>query len=388
MTVAGEPVSVFDNLDISLSMLEPGSPFTVSLWWSKTRIGTWATLQRVALEGARVNLEIDLATQVTGVIEYREDDGGREGGMMVLSGRDTAGVLMDSDADPRISLKGLTLGDLYNKYLEAFGLEVRLMDGAGAVELRARPRALHLATSTRSSHRVHRKNLIDYWRAKPGQTVWGVLDEAARRAGYLVWTVPWPDDQPPGIGLVVDAPKDSGTSAYGFTRILNPDGTYGGNILRGKHIINGRKVPTVVTAFANNQLAAQQDARLRAEVINEGRQDRWSLPNPLPRPRFIHANEVHDLASARRAADRRIAEANGLRRVYECTVRGYANSTEPNSPLYTIDELAYVRDDFHGLDETMLIISAHFHRSRKAGDTSTIRMVPRGALQVIPETGF
>jgi prophage tail gpP-like protein len=377
----GTVVDTWDEVDIELDMLSAGSAWTLSLWWSDYLRSTWRVLQEQALRGARVTVAIDGAVQLVGLIEDRDDSGGEDGGMMVISGRDLAGPAIDGDADPRIQLRGLTLADALERIFEVYGYNVRCLSGSGARLVQA----LRNRHRGAASARVARTNPVRDFRIEPGMKSWAVADQICRTLGFMIWTAPYPDDDPPGLGVVVDAPAETGEPQYRFERIRTGQYTYRGNILHGRHKINGRGVPSTVTAFAHTKLSAMQDARQRADVENSAVRDRWTVASPVPCPRYLHPADVHDVAGARRASEREIARANAGYRGYTCLVKDFSQVFGGEKRIFTTNALASVRDDFHDLDETMLMTSVRFSRSRGKGDLTAVRMAPKGAIKVIPE---
>jgi prophage tail gpP-like protein len=147
-------------------------------------------------------------------------------------------------------------------------------------------------------------------------------------------------------------------------------------------------VPTKLTAFAHTAANANDDARIRTEVPNEG------LVHPLvvepgfllPTQRFIRGHHARTPQALRRHAERVIADAMAGFRVYECTVQGHGERINEQMTMYAVNSLAHVRDDFHRINETMLITSVDFSGSREGGQRTTLRMVPKGAIKVFPDS--
>jgi prophage tail gpP-like protein len=375
----GTEIDTVDEFLVTHDMLAAASSWTFALWYSTTARSTWDVLRTRAKNGARIGARVDDALQLEGRIEVRDEQQSREGGeRMVVSGRDMSAALVDWDADPRISLSNVSLGDVVNAIADSFGVNARILAGAAAREVQGIPRRRHS-----NSERAVRREQIDRFRIKPGEKGWQVLDRVCRQLGLLVWSAPF--DGGDTTGLVIDTPLEDGQPTFRFSRTQQSDGTFRGNIVRGSHRTSLRGIPTEVTGFAHAPLTAGQDARVVRKVFNEQIRGPWVVSSPSPQPRYLSREQAHTQDEIEREAQREIARAMAGFRVYECDVQGLGQEVMQQMRLYTINTLAHVRDDRRGIDEVMLITAVTMRRSRADGHVATIRMVPRGAIKVIPE---
>lgn len=374
----GTVLDTWSGYDVQIDMLAPGSPWALELYWSKSARSSWGIIDAIrdtnAAVGEQLYLSIDGATQLSGEIERRVDRAGREGASMVLSGRDLAGPLQDGDADPSIVLRGHSLDDALVRLAEPHRVSLFITDSASDRECRS------LRNRRRSMARRPRRQRVDLSRIRPGDKTWWVMSRLCRKAGFLMWSAPYPEEGA-GIGVVVDAPNESTTPVYAIDRYRSGAG-YAGRILESERTVNVRGVPTDVTAYTHSALTSGQDVRMRTVEHNRRVLDHpLAVRDPLPRPRFIRLPRARTVAALRREAERLISDAMADFLVYEFTVQGHSN----NDRLWAVNSPCFVSDEFHGIEEVLLVTSVHFHGSRQRGQLTRLRMVPLGAIKVTPE---
>jgi prophage tail gpP-like protein len=374
----GTIIDTWKSYEVTLDMLSPGSAWTLELWWSDTHQSTWDVLQSRAKLGEQLYLSIDGAVQLSGTIEEREETADRKGTTMVLSGLDLAGPAIEADADPRIQLRGTTLEDALVKLWEPLQTSIFIADAALMQEVQSLRNRRHGA----GVRRVNRRTQFDAFKVRPGDKIWQLSDTICKHAGYMIWTGPNPEDGT-GIGLIVDKPVDSGSPKFQFERRRVGD-KFVGNILEGKRGGSIRGVPTTVTAFTHSAASSSQDARMRTVVRNDGLTHPLVVSDLLPRPRFIRGDQARTVQKARKLAEREIAKSMAHFRWYECMVQGHAQDFFGDRDIFTINALAHVRDDRFGVDEDYLMTRVGFRGSR-TGQSTTVRMVPKGAIKVIPD---
>ncbi|RTL25103.1 MAG: hypothetical protein EKK55_10230 [Rhodocyclaceae bacterium] len=383
----GVELTNFDELDCTIDMLAPGSPFTVTFWHSDGAVraeNAWRNVKSLCKVEETVRLTLDDAEQLHGRIERVTTKTSRDGRTLTVSGRDFAARALDWDADPTISLKGKKLGEaLELLFRDVYAVPVVLVSGAEQSEVQSRPQRQR---RTRTTHRPRRTKKVDAFKINAGDRIWQLADQLCRRNGYLLWCAPVSEQT---AGLVVDVPASTGPTLYTFERRQLPGGVLGGNILDSTLDYNGADVPTVVTSFAESPLDSNDDAHGRAAIANTRytqhpmvAHDGTLSGSLIPKPRYIKPRRVRTLEDAQKAADRVVAEAMADFEVIELTVRGWGQ----NGRLYAVNTLARVRDDTEVpvLDGVYLVTRVSFRRSRAGGTTTTLRLVPAGAIQVFP----
>lgn len=370
-------VTAWDEISITLDMLRPGSPWTVTLW--RTGRGeAWARVQSVAKLYAPVEVRVDGAVQLRGVIEKIRDGASRAGAPLTLSGRDILAAAMVADVDPRLQLRDTTLAEAFERVLMPLGIEVVV--GAEANEVRsiqagARPGA----RIPSSSSRARRQHRVDRFRPQVGQRAWDFLTQLARRHGYMIYTGPIEG----GMGLVIDRPAYDAAPQGSLIRRRRADGTYAGNILDGTLSLDVTDVPTAVTVFGRTRLDAPQDARHSVTVVNADLASRRTADLWLPRPRYIRDTRARSPQIAEQRARHAIARAMQDFAVYEATAQGFSWGTQDR--LWTVNSMVSVDDEITGARDVWLCTSVTFNRSRAGGHTTRLRLVPPGTIDLEPD---
>ena len=372
-------------IDVEHDMLNVGSAWAATLWWSDSRGSEWREIRRKCVNGELVYIEIGEATQLLGRIEDTQvNAGGHDGGLeLTISGRDVIGRLLDWDADPRTQLRNTTLEEAIAALCDPFGVRVMACDAAAEREARGLPRR---GRRTRTG-RPRRRSTIDTTRIQPGQRVWEVIDKLCRAAGFLVWAAPTEDSNT--IELVIDKPASASPPVFALSRVVQDNGEWAGNILSGKHRVVTRNIPTEVTAFGHTALSSSTDKRIQRTVFN----DRLVSPYVVApdqfgaQPRFLRPDQARTPKALEKAAERTFAKAMGEFREYPATVRGFGQLVGQQRRLYTMNTGVRVRDDGEEppIDEDMLVKRVHFHESRERGQITELTLVPNGAITVTPD---
>lgn len=394
---SGLVVDVWDEYAVVLDMLAAGNPWSFAFWRSDPvdgqttgdRSTTWSVLRRNAKLGGDVMLSIDGAAQLNGRIETMDAGGGREGVVLVLGGRDIAGPAMDCDVDPTLTIRNTPFGDALTQLFRTIGVTTRVTSSAANVAVTA-----HESPGPRRTRAAQRNARVDIAHPRPGEKVWAFAESMARRVGYLLWVAP---DADRGLAVVADVPNDSATPSYVLMRreVPNTSGAdFQGNILTGHERLNLRGVPTTVTVYSGTDRGAATSARTRSYGTNVAITDpvvtRGLVVDPVPeQPRHIRSPRAR--TPQRAAQDAANVTLDGMRnfRVYECTVRGHGQTVDGEARLYALNTVARVRDDVcidaegRPLDEDMLIVKVEFRYSKRAGTTTTLTLVPRGALVLV-----
>lgn len=384
---SGLRLDTWAEYQVRLSMLRPGSPWTFTLYRSDTAESTWQRLRRDLRFGEKVFVSIDGAGLLNGYIgQIKHVTHPNTGETLTIAGQDLAGPALRWHADPRVKLKGLTISDALARLFQPLGITAIVGDHADAARLvqlgTARgPRALRSTSATR------RTRPIDFSHPRPGETVWQVAEAIARRAGYMLWTGPHPDN---GLTVVLDSPAYDSAPQFEFFR-SEREGTAGSrtNILDAEHDVNLTAVPTEVTAFTGSARGAVLPARSGTTVLNGALGNStvlggWQVADLLEQPLYVKAERARDPAGATRTAERFIAEANADLRTLRITVKGHGQ----HGKVYAVNTMTSVRDELafpEPINERMLILDATFTGSPGAAQTTQLTLGPQGAIVVTPE---
>lgn len=389
----GVELSNFDELSVTVDMLAPGSPWTVSLW-NTSGDAAWRRLQRLCRQGEAVRVYLDDALVLHGTIDKVSSVTSRSQKTLVLSGSSLAGRAIEWHADPRIVLQGMTLEAAGEELFRAVHVHpVLITSGARQAEVQSRPhreRPLHSSSSTRRRHRARRTNKVNGLEIKPGDAIWSTYNKLCRRSGYWLWECPIDD----GVAVVVDVPKTGGPAVFTFARLQAEAGVYGGNIEDSTYDVDGTRVPTHLGAFASTRLDAHDDARGRwiepnTRYLSHPRVGHDSTTNAslTPKPYYFEPSHCGTVQELQKAIERAIAECMADFESYDLTVQGWGQvGPDGVRRLYAVNTMSHLRDDTEEppLDGLWLITRVTFTRSREGGTMARLRLVPDGALVVTP----
>ncbi len=394
---SGITLDVWDEYEVALSMLDAGNPWSFTFWRSDpvdgdtaARTTTWDVIARQVKVFDHIMVNIDGAAQLNGRIEVRDIGADRSGATVTISGRDMAGPAMDWDVAPTLTIKNTPLSSAVPRAFAQLGITARVVDSAANVQVTAREAPGPRRTNTRA----RRPQVVDIAHPRPGERVWPFVEGIVQRIGYRMWVAP---DAERGIAVVVDTPNDNATPSYVLFRreIANGRGAYEGNILAGREKVNGRGAPTEVTVYSGTARGSQVSARTMVTTANAAILDLettrgLTMQPPPTQPRYSRSTRARTPERASQDGANIILEAMAGFRVYECTVRGHGQTVDSARRLYALNTVARVRDDVcpdsqgRPLDEDMLITGIRFRRSRQNGTTTTLTLVPRGALALTP----
>lgn len=175
ISVGGFQIDGWIDYEISTSLLEPVDQFVLSRPFDRD---AYALCRRDAL----VTVRIDGTPIVTGRIDVRDKETSRESNVMMISGRDMVGRLVQESA-PTISYDGVSLVDAVKALASPWYSDVRTSNATNrTVRLGKRGRKA-AAKDEAIVIKVKKKT----WQVEPGQLRWKIINDLASQAGYMVW---------------------------------------------------------------------------------------------------------------------------------------------------------------------------------------------------------
>lgn len=426
ITVGADRVRLtnWSEISVTLDMLRPGSPWTLTLWRRGTGEG-WDRVRAAAQVFAPVTLSIDGAVQLQGLIERIRDGAGHAGAPLTLSGRDLLAGAIASDVDPRLSLRGVTLEEAIRQAIAPLSLS--LLVGASADEVRAVQAGMRPGARVAPSRgRTARPQHVDRFKPQVGQKVLPFVQALARRHGFLVFGGPLGD----GMGLIVDRPAYDAAPRGVLARRFAPGASYRttGNLLEGFLDLNATEIPTEVTVFGHTRLTAPQDvhhvvrrenahlasyvggaapllsalgvatgfdvpltttttttARARRLEAFENARLRTATrvaANFPPRPRYLRDQRARTPRIAEQRARHVLAQSMADFATFEATVEGFSPRA---GELWTMNSMVTLDDQITGVRGAWLCTSVTFRQARDGGQTTSLRLVPPGAIDLSPD---
>lgn len=376
---SGKELRVFDEAKITHDIFAVGSPWTLALWHSEKDESTWKSIRRDVKLLTEVQVYIDDALQLDGKVERMKIHGGRDGAMLVISGRDLSAACIDSEVDPATKVKGMSVEDAIAEILSQFpDLKFTVSCEAEA----ARDVAAFVRPGPRgtSRRRRRRRKPLDQFRIRPGQKGWDLISEIANRAGCLLWTGPCDE----GTAVILDTPEQNADPLFSFYRKQNENGSFSSNLLATDHEFTVAGIPTAITTMRHAGGAGDLVSARHTGYNLDVTESPFVVPgNEFWNQRYIDTRKMRTYDDVNRAAQRIVAQANRSFRSYGVRVQGCGQ----DGKLFAVNTIARLRDDleYPALDENMLITHVSFSISRKGGSFSDITMVPPGLVVVVPQ---
>lgn len=381
-------IDVFDEYKIDLSMTEVGTAWSLAFWYSDiSPEAPWRVLidpVRGVKCGHTVTLAFNGEAVLSGIVETRDvgDNPGRATPTFVISGRDALAPALTGDADPTLTLPGLTLEDALDLLYTAVGIRADVSESLPADVRTGVLRRLHRGAHAK---KVSRRAQVLAKHPRIGEKIQQVAERIVRSLGYRIWTTPAPDSG--RTAVVVDRPRTSGEPLFSLVRVFGAGGrTAESNIENAREATNIREVPTTVTVYANAPRGDAQSAKIARTVTNGfllTPEASARVADDAPeRPRYVESRTARSEEAAHNEASRICAQANEGFRRYMANVLGHRQGGR----MWMPNNLVAVRDELVGIDETMLLVAVQFTGARKDGPKTSLTLLPQGALTEIAET--
>lgn len=424
LEIAGEPIDTWSSYRISSSMLTPADDWSASLF-VRGDIEARSLLASYVKAGEPVKAWIrqnpgqpdeTRALQLTGFVEVREVMNDRSGTRISVSGRDLAAHLTDSST-PRAAVEqaGPNFVDVVRRLVAPWGIDVTLDATAsrhiatgevlttsegrlaqqrarragvpaaavtqGLVDRAARGRTpidevLGATPAAQRAARRARKGAAngltasDIERLKleeampqSGEVVWEYLERHAARFGLMMWM----DAQG---RLVISSPNYDEAPIFRIVRRLRSQSADPNNVLAGSESTNIRDRYSKVSVFGRT--AAKDVTRSKFSFVAED----GSMP--YPKELVLSDSSIRSDEEAKRAAIRALSRHGMNAHTLDYTVRGHGNGQH----AFAIDATYEIHDEVFGIYDTWYCVERTFSSSRDEGTSTTLRLIPRGSLQL------
>jgi prophage tail gpP-like protein len=316
--------------DIESDLMTPADAWNVRLAQPSIE------LPEQVVEGAKVAVRMTGETVLQGVLDERElgvSDGQHE---LQLSGRDSAGILLDCSA-PIFTRSSVTLAQVVANIVKPLGI-VRIRDEA---QLGA---------------------LLEKVNTEPGDSAWDTLRRAAEANGL------WPWFEPDGT-LVVGGPRYDLPPVDAL--VIRRDG-------KGNNVLSLRERRSIVERFSEISVygqsyavgagAGERDARhnIKSTVADSGVTGY--------RPKVVVDHE---------ATNEAIATARGFQLISEARLKGYTLLAElrghrtSGGVLWSAGQRVAVKSEPHGIDGIYFIMGRRFSGGR-TGPRTTLTLKEDG----------
>jgi len=361
----------WSDYSIDSDMLQAADNFTMKL-------GGAGRAEMALLElDAEVEVYMGETRVLSGFLEDRTPVSSRDGGNVItIGGRDRAGRLLD-EACELISFNNLGLLDLvqlvagpwFSSIVTSNATNRRLLGGRGA-RMGKITKEPAIATGPNPDRKV-----------QPGESRWQVIEHWASEAEVLVWAAA------DGRTLVIGLPNYAQAPSFRFFHPAESSPRAAEANLQDfqLHESVGDRFSKMVavglgTDFKRDGGDGSRYISVRGEATDGPGEHGIGKTFRQRKVGMVVDSDLKTQKQALRRAIREMAERDGAGISLEIQVAGHsqliAGSRTPT--LYAVDAMAHVESEHWGISGDWLITKRTFRRSRGAGRTTTMTLVPKG----------
>ncbi len=366
VSVQDKTIEGWIDYDISSSMLTPADGFSLTRAFT---LDAW----KLCRKDARVKIAIDGVVQVDGFIDVRSKSAAD--GTMRIEGRCKVGRLVQTSIATTTGYDGMTLVDAVKKLAAPEFTTVVLSDArnrsvrrgkGGRAPAQGEPAIFNVKGKLNSE----RAGKLD-----PGEMRWNVIEQLCSSVGLACWT------SADGRELVIGKPNYKQEIQF-FLRHSRT---------RGSNVVDMQLTESVRDGYAmietHGSGGGGDEAYGDGVISHEG--NAFDGPNPdgtgfdftwpkrlLKTQRAVASNAEAGRAAVKEMLRRRFDRAQ---LVVEAPLHGQRFRSDIIT-LFAPNTLARVIDDDLGSDQTWLIYEVKFKGSRKTGERTTLKLVPRGTV--------
>jgi prophage tail gpP-like protein len=379
--IAHHELSGFTEYQLDESLIDASNSFSVT---RPLDLEAWRLCKRDSV----VRVLIDGKTRMLGLIDDRQS--GAADGTMTISGRDSVGRLVDESA-PRSAYGAKSLQAVIEALADPWYRTVTLSNatnrrvqlGKGA-KVAGRNDAIALIKGNRSTKNIDpikamfAKPSKSANRINPGQTRWDVIRDLTSKAGITGWATA------DGKQLFVGTPDHTQPATFMFKHAR---GGGQSNVIDIDYKESNAERYSMITAVGSGISSAAdygEAASSRAGVVldnPDNKVDGTGRDFQFPKRLILPEQGVADRAEASRVAAREQARRDFHRT--QCTVTTWYHGqllspADSTRTLFAPDTIARcIREDIE-LDEDFMIYAVSFRASREQGETTELKLVPRG----------
>jgi len=314
-------------------------------WRIEVRAPSSAQLAQLQL-GAVVILMVERSTVLRGRLDRRELRRTTKGGtVVVLSGRDLAGQLVDCTTPTSWAWRNISLAGLAAKAVSELGLAVTV--------------------DAHSDAQV----VLPWVKAEQGETYWQVLERYARKARLMPW-------MSPAGALRIGRPDYTSTPVASLINAISPAKKNQTNVLEALFVDDITQRFSSVTVLGQSKgsdsMFGGNAAHLRGEAVDA---DLAALG--VARPLVM---DDGDLRSSREARDR--AEWEVSHRIYQGRSLEYVVAGHGPTPSSTwrLDTMVNVYDELAAIEGPWWVAGYRLLRDGSAGSRTALTLRPPNAL--------
>jgi len=316
--------------------------------------------------GAAIQILVNDKVQFTGFVDTVEVSCDRGGSKVSVSGRDILAPIVSGNIDPNMSVpKETTLAGLVELVVfKQFSKSYVIFESDIASDI-----AIGAKSGKKKKYESRHKRDLTIKDIKPhaNEGAFTYLSRILQHYGYWLWA------SQDGKGVVIGGPDYEQPPSYTLARYHDPGSASGkgagNNILRGALRQSETDVPSHVFVLGVAAGSAQK-AAIKGMASNP------FVTNFVPA--YITDRDATSKEQAERIARLFLAKKMRNFLAYQCTVAGFSDRSNGN--VYNTNAVASVHDEKTGTDGNMWVESRTFRKSRSAGSTTDLKLIPLNTL--------
>lgn len=368
ISVQDKTIEGWTEYEIGASMVEPADTFSLTRPFS---LDAW----KLCRKDARVRIAIDGVVRIDGFIDTRSK--ASVAGTMSIEGRCKVGRLVQTSIATIGGLDGLSLVDAVKKLAGPEFAVVTLSDArnravsrgkGGRAQAQGEPAIFNVKGKLDEDHAG---------RLDPGEMRWNVIEQLCSSIGLACWS------SGDGRELVVGKPNYRQDVQY----LLRHSRSRGSNVMDMSLSESTRNRYAMIEAHGTGR--GGDDDYGQGVISHAGSafdgpgDDGTGVDFTYPKRLVLSQTALQSNAEAGRAAARDMTRRNFERQ--QVTIQAPLHGQRFRGDVITLfapNTLARVIDDDLGLDNVFLIYEVRFKGSAKGGETTDLKLVPRGTVFV------
>lgn len=370
VVVEGQTIDGWTEYEIATSMIEPADGFTMRRPFDPR---LWGILRR----DARVRVMFDGAPVLDGFIDGRRKRS--KEGTIEIRGRDRAGRLVQESA-PRITYEGLELTEAIRRLADPWFTKITLTD--------ARNRSLRMGKGRRrvpagNEPIIVKRSASGAGKVQPGTMRWAIIEELCSQAGLIAWS------SADGRELFVGRPNHGQAPSFHILKARAALSGLSSNCIDLQYDEdNGDRYSLIgvvgTGGGTERDFGMAVSSRRAIARDNDDAPDGTGRDFIYPKRLLMPEAQFTSIRDADRVAEREMMRRNFRAATWEATMRDHGQWYGPAPTIYAPNTVAMITDeDFDPPMEETAMITACTYRRARAGDTTTIELVPTGTEVVL-----
>lgn len=227
---------------------------------------------------------------------------------------------------------------------------------------RAEKEAKQLAAAGASASSLAQKT-IDYVQPHPNEGAFEFVARNLRRFGLWMWATA-------DGSICISKPSYDQEPRYILQR---KRGDKLVTVTHAEYTYDRTNIPSQITVRGKSQGKEFEKSTVKGYIADVNARDVEFFE-----PFYLQHDQATTPEGAAAFAAQEMSHLKQNERVYECTCPGHRDPRTQN--IYAVDTIAAVEDDVCGVSELMWIVSRTFNRSVSGGTTTTLKLLPKGAV--------